>query len=322
VATAFVTGGSGFVGGELIRRLTAGGYEVRALARSEASAAKVAELGADPVRGDLGDRDQIRSGAEGCEFAFHAAAKVDDWGPIEDFERVNVEGTRSTLEGCRAAGVRRFVHVGTEAAILAGQPVVGGDETLPLRPDSPAPYSATKAMAEQVVRDASGEGFDAVVVRPRFVWGRGDTTLLPQLCSAAESGKLAWIGGGRHKTSTTHVENTVAGLIAGAENGAPGEAYFVTDGPDSEFRGFVTRLIETQGVEVPQRNVPRFLARALMGGGEAASRLTRKPPPLTRFAFWVASEECTLDDSKARRDLGYEPVKSIDDGMAELRTAA
>ena len=177
--TAFVTGGSGFVGGALIERLRSEGWDVRALARSERAAARVRELGAEPAMGDLDDRDAMRAGAEGCEVAFHAAAKVEDWGDPADFERLNVRGTQNVIDACREAGVRRLVHVGTEAALMVGQPLINVDESAPLRPDSAALYSSSKAKAEQLVRDAGG--LETVVVRPRFVWGRGDTSLLPTI---------------------------------------------------------------------------------------------------------------------------------------------
>lgn len=169
--SAFVTGGSGFIGGRLIRRLVADGWPVKALARSESSAAKVRAAGAEAVMGDLDDVAAMAGGARGCEYAFHAAAALGEWGRREDFVRGNVTGTENVLAACRDAGVHRFVHVGTEAALLVGQPLVNADETVPLRPDSKAHYSATKAMAEQVVLDANREGFETVVLRPRLVWG-------------------------------------------------------------------------------------------------------------------------------------------------------
>ena len=209
---AFVTGGSGFVGGALIERLRREGWDVRALARSERAAERVRELGAEPVSGDLGDRDSLRAGAEGCELAFHAAAKVEDWGDPADFERLNVQGTQNVIDACREAGVRRLVHVGTEAALMAGQPLVNVDESAPLRPDSPALYSSSKAKAEQIARAANGDRLETVVVRPRFVWGSGDSTLLPQIVEMVRSGRFRWVGGGRHLTATTHILNTVEGL--------------------------------------------------------------------------------------------------------------
>ena len=321
MATVFVTGGSGFIGGRLIERLVAGGDSVRALARSQASADAVAARGAEPVRGDLGDPAALRAAATGCELAFHAAAEVAQWGPRERFVAVNVDGTRNVIDACRAAGVRRLVHVSTEALLLAGQPLVNADETAPLRPDSPSPYSATKAIAEQLVVEANDGALETVVVRPRFVWGVGDTTLLPGIVEGARSRRLRWVGGGHHLTSTTHVDNVVEGLLLGARNGRPGGVYFVTDGEPVEFRAFVSELIRSQGVEPPAKEMPTWLALALARACELAWRLLPLPgePPLTRFVVWALSQECTIDITRAREQLGYRPLRSRDEGLAELR---
>jgi nucleoside-diphosphate-sugar epimerase len=322
--TAFVTGGSGFIGGALVRRLLAEGWGVRALARSDASAEKVRAAGAEPVRGDLDDVDAMRAGAEGCSLAFHAAATLGQWGRPEDFERGNVVGTRNALDACRAAGVERFVHVGTEAALMDGQPLVDVNEDAPLRPDSRALYPATKARAELAVREANRDGFETVVVRPRLVWGVGDTTILPALSDAVRSGSFRWIGGGRHLTSTTHVDNVVEGLMLGATKGAPGGVYFVTDGEPVVFREFVTELLGTQGIEVPDREAPAAIAGPAAGTLEVIWRVLRRPtpPPLTRLAFWLSAHEATIDISRAREELGYEPVRTREEGMAELRATA
>ena len=317
---AFVTGGSGFIGQALIRRLAGRGTTVRALARSDSSARAVEEAGAEAVRGDLDDVDAMRAGAEGCAVMFHSAAALGDWGKREEFERVNVQGTRNALAAARSAGVRRFVHVGTEAALMAGEPLVNVDEDAPLRPDSKALYSSTKAKAEQAVRDANGDGLETVVIRPRFVWGVGDTTLLPAMREMVDKGRWAWIGGGDQLTATTHVDNTVEGLLLGAERGRPGGVYFVTDGDPVVFRDFVSDLMRTQGIEPPTRTVPAPVAGALAGVGEAIWGALRRDsaPPVTRFAYWVSSQECTIDITRAREELGYRPVKSREEGLAEL----
>src|ERR1039458_9464425 len=117
MSIVFVTGGSGFIGERLIARLGADGDTVRALARSDAAARKSRERGGEPVSGELSDVDALRAGAAGCELAFHAAATLGDWGKREEFERGNVEGTSNALRVCAEAGVRPFVHVGTEAAL-------------------------------------------------------------------------------------------------------------------------------------------------------------------------------------------------------------
>jgi nucleoside-diphosphate-sugar epimerase len=324
VSSAFVTGGSGFIGGRLIERLVREGWRVRALARSDSSAAKVAERGAEPVEGDLDGVAGMRAGTEGCEYAFHAAAHLGEWGTREEFEHDNVGGTRNVLEAARAAGVRRFVHVGTEAALLAGDPLVNVNEDAPLRPDSRALYPATKAMAEQAVRDANGDGFETVVVRPRLVWGPGDTTIVPSLTAAIEKKRFSWIGGGHHLTATTHVDNTVEGLVLGATRGRPGGVYFVTDGDPAVFRDFITELLRANGVEPPDRDTPAPVARAAAAASEAVWRTFRLKgsPPVSRLAYWLSAQECTIDISRARSELGYEPVRTREDGLEELRRQA
>src|SRR5439155_780320 len=167
---------------------------------------------------------------------------------------------------------RRFVPVSTEPVLLAGQPLVEADERAPLRFDSPALYPATKARAEEAAVAAAHDGFDVVLVRPRMVWGRGDTTILPVIAELVRAGRFAWIGGGRHLTSTTHVDNVVHGLLLGAEKGMSGGVYFVTDGHPLVFRDFVTRLLATQGLEPPDRGVPYPVATTGAPGRSRTSR--------------------------------------------------
>lgn len=207
---------------------------------------------------------------------------------------------------------------------MAGAPLRGVDESAPLRPDSPVLYSRTKAQAEAiVVRSAEPGVFTTVSIRPRLVWGPGDTTVLPQVADAVRAGRFAWVGGGHHLTDTTHVDNVVEGLLLGARRGRAGRAYFVTDGPPVEFRAFVTALLRTQGLEPPDRTIPQPVAAAAAIGAEAAWRLLRRPgsPPLTRFALWAMSQECTLDTTRARDELGYAPVITREDGLAQLAEA-
>jgi nucleoside-diphosphate-sugar epimerase len=324
VPTAFITGGSGFVGGALIRRLVRDGWTVRALARSAAAEATVREAGAEPARGELNDGGALERGARGADVAFHAAAKLGQSGDWKEFRRVNVGGTRRLIAACRAERVRRLVHVGTEAALMHGRPLVVADERTPLAFDSAAPYSATKAAAEAAVIEANRGGLETVVVRPRFVWGAGDTTLLPVLVRMARAGRLRWIGGGRQLTSTTHVDNAVEGLVLGAQRGRPGNAYFVTDGSPVVFREFVSALLATQGVQAPEGEVPLAVAKALAAAGERLWRLLPLPgdPPLSRFAVWASGLECTLDDTKAREQLRYRPVMTRDHGLTAMQAAA
>ncbi|WP_020673354.1 NAD-dependent epimerase/dehydratase family protein [Amycolatopsis nigrescens] len=318
---ALVTGGSGFVGLRLIRRLVEDGHVVRALARSDAAADKVTEAGAKPVPGDLSDFAILAEAMSGSDVVFHSAARTSRGGGRDAFERDNVTGTRNVVAGARRAGVRRLVHVGTEAALMTGQALVDVDEAAPLRPDSPAPYAASKAKAEQVVLAANGEDLETVVLRPRLVWGTGDSTVLPELVAAVQTGRFAWIGGGRHLTATTHVDNVVLGVLLAAERGRPGEAYFVTDGEPIVFRDFVTELLATQGVTAPGRSMPELPARIATSAGETLWRRLglSGAPPLDYMSLWLSSKECTIDIGKARTELGYQPIRTRAEGFAELR---
>lgn len=319
MGTVFVTGGSGFVGSRLITRLVADGHTVRALARSDAAAGKVQGLGAVPVRADVADVAGLRAAAAGSELAFHAAARTTRGGTRRQFWADNVDGTANVVRAVREAGVRRLVHVGTEAALMNGQPLVNASESAPLRPDSRASYPASKAAAEQVVIEANGS-LETVVLRPRFVWGAGDTTLLPELVNMASSGRFAWINGGRHLTDITHVDNVVEGLMLAADRGRPGQSYFVTDGAPVVFRDFLTDLLATQGVSAPNRSVPYGVAETVAVVGETLWRSLglKGAPPLDYMSVWVSGRECTIDITKARTELGYQPVKTRQQGLAEL----
>jgi nucleoside-diphosphate-sugar epimerase len=312
---AYVTGGSGFLGRRLIAALVDRGVGVVAMARSEEAAASVAAAGAQPARGDLSDRDAMTAAMRGCDTAFHAAAHVEQHGPIGTFMAINVAGTEHALAAARAAGVRRFVHIGTEAVLADGKPIVRADETRPSAYRPAGPYPFTKGLAEVAVLEASGEGLETVVVRPRFIWGKGDSTLLPQVVAAVKRGRFGWIGGGRYLTSTCHVDNVVEGTLLAAERGKPGEIYFLTDGAPVEFRDFMTRLLATQGVDASAaRDVPRWLARVVAGATG-----WMKHPPITRTAIALVGHEVTVDDSKARRELGYQGRTTIEAGLAQMQ---
>ena len=318
--TAFVTGGSGFIGGRLVRRLCADGWTVRALARSGGAARAVQECGAEPVRGDLDEIDSMRAGAEGCSTAFHAAALVTEWASDAAYERANVIGTSHALQASRRAGVSRFVNVSTIGVIQDGRPFSGADESVALALHSRWAYSTTKARAEALVARWSRPGFQTVSIRPEFVWGPGDTTLVPAIADKVRAGQFMWIGGGRHRAATSHVDNVVEALVRAAERGRGGAAYVATDGEPPMFRDFLTRLMATQGVELPDRSIPLPVARAVAATGEWAWRKFRLPgaPVLTRPALWISGLQTTVDDSRARRELGYEPVRTIEEGLAEL----
>jgi nucleoside-diphosphate-sugar epimerase len=318
---AFVTGGSGFVGRRLIATLRGRGVEVRALARSPSAQRAVAELGAEAVAGDL---DAIPAGAlAGCDAVFHLAAITDLSKSRAEFVRVNVDGTRRVLEAARRDGAGRVVHCSTEAVLVGAGPIVRADETRAPLARPPGLYPLTKALAERTVLDAVKAGQDAVIVRPRFVWGKGDTTLLPRLLAAMRAGRWAWLGGGDQLTSTCHVDNACEGLILAAERGEPGAIYFVTDGEPARVKDFITALVATQGVVPQDRRLGFRTAYALATvvdavWGAARAFGVRSEPPLSRTAVLLMGQEVTVDDSRARRELGYQGRVTREAGLDEM----
>jgi hypothetical protein len=317
----FVTGASGFIGGALARELAVT-HRVLAMSRSQASDAAIGRLGAEPVRCDL---DTLEPGAlPACDAVVHCAARVEPWGSREEFWRANVEGTDRVLVAARAAGARRFLHLSTEAVLWRGQHLRDVDETYPYPERTPYLYAETKAEAERRVLAANADGFATIALRPRFVWGPGDTTLVPEIRKMAERGAFVWLDGGRARTSTTHIANLVRGAVLALADGRGGECYFVTDGEVSDFRTFVTRLLAAHGVTLPDRSLPGWLARPAAIAVEGVWRALRisGQPPLVRHAVDLLCCDCVLRDDKARRELGYAPVVSVERGLAELAAAA
>jgi len=316
----FVTGGSGFLGREMIRALIERGHTVRAIARSPKSEAAVKAAGAEAVSGDLDDVESMQKGMDGCDWVIHCAAHTEEWDSDENFWRVNVTGTENAMAAARGARVRRFVLISSEAVLCDGKPIIDADETRPL-PEKPLPgYPFSKGECERRVRAASNADFQTVVVRPRYIWGRNDTAVLSKIIEGIKGGRFKWVGGGRYLTSTTHVANACEGAILAAEKGKPGEVYFVTDGPPVEFRSFLTELLKTQRREAPTGAVPFGVAWAAATVTEGLWRLLGKKsvPPATKISIALMGQQVTVKDDKARRELGYVGRVSREEGLAEL----
>lgn len=315
---AFVTGGSGFVGRNLIAALAKRGDTVRALARSGKSAEAVRSAGAEPVTGELDDVAALRRGMAGCDVVFHSAAIVTDWGDPKEFWRVNVDGTQAVVDAARAAAVPRLVHVSTEAVLLGGPPLHDADETWSY-PEKPAGlYPITKGEAERRVLDADSAALATVVLRPALVWGKGDTSVLPQILEAIRRGRFLWVGDGLFKKATTHVRNVVHAMLLAAEKGQG--VYFASDGTPVVLKPFLTAMIQSAGMQPGTRHVPHAIAFAGAQASEALWRLLGRfdPPPLRTTALHLLGETITIRDAKIRHELGYCEVITPAQGLEAM----
>ena len=250
------------------------------------------------------------------QWLIHAAADTGHGHGTSEQARVNLDGTRNVFETARSAGVRRALIISTESVLLDGRPLVGAGEGHPLPRRPAGSYSRTKAAAERLALSLAGPEFEVVAIRPRFVWGRDDTTALPNLLSAARSGRMAWIDGGRYRTSTGHIANLCEGVARALERGRNGEVYFIADEVPVMFRDFVSQLLATQGVNPPTKNVPRWVLRSLAEVTDIAAKISlgRITGPLSRQEYATMAVEVTVSTAKARKELGYRPVISIEDG--------
>ncbi len=318
-----MTGGSGFLGGRLISALKERGHAVRALARSDQAMKTVGAAGAQPIEGDLARVEALTAGMEGCEWVFHSAARV--FGSRRgDFIEDNLRGTERVLEAARAAGVKRLIHISSQGVVLGNGPLVNVDETRPIPEQGLGPYSHSKGRAEALVLSCNGAGLETVAVRPPMIWGAGDTTSLPKLALAVKERRFRWIGGGHHQVSTCHVDNVVHGTLLAAEKGRGGQAYFLSDGEPLTFRDFMSQQLQAVGVTPPSASTPFWVAKLVAVASEALWHVAfpGELPVLYRERLLVSGVEMTVNDAKARAELGYLPQVTREQGLAALRESA
>jgi nucleoside-diphosphate-sugar epimerase len=319
-----VTGGSGFVGGALIRRLKDEGHDVLALARSDASAGRVRALGAEPLIGDL---EQLPQGnpewlgvLASCDAIVHGAAYMEFWGPDPLYEQRNLHPTVALHAAAVRAGVSRFVLVSAASVSTGTQRVAVVDETT----DNGRPniaYSRVKLATERALLAEPPGRTQLIILRPPLIWGVGMPTL-EQMADAVRAGQFAWIDHGRHTVDFIHVDNLAYAITLSLDRGTAGSAYYVTDGEPRPVREFLTGLLGTQGVALPSRSVPRPIATAVAIVLETAYRAARRPtaPPLTRWLVAFMGRDRSYNITAARRQIGYGPVVSFDEGLAAFRT--
>ena len=267
----------------------------------------------------------VASAASGCDVVFHVAAKPGIWGAYEDYHRANVLGTENVIAACRRHRIPRLVHTSSPSVVFNGRDMEGVDESVPYPAHFEAHYPRTKALAEQAVLRANSPDLSTVALRPHLIWGPGDTHLLPRLVARARTGQLRRIGRAAKRIDTVHVENAArAHLLAAdrlaAESAVGGRVYFISQDEPREIWGMVNALLQAAGAPVVEKAVPVRLALALAAVFEGWHRLTRNPhePKLTRFVVKELSTAHWFNIAAARRDLGYEPTISIDEGLRRL----
>lgn len=320
---ALVTGGGGFLGLAIVRALRVRGDAVRSVSRQEHPALR--ELGAEHVRGDVADAAAVSAAADGCDIVFHVAAKAGLAGPYAGYHRANVVGTENVLAACRAHGIRRLVHTSSPSVVFNGRDMEGVDESVPYPTHFEAHYPHTKALAEQLVLKANSPTLATVALRPHLIWGPGDNHLLPRLVARAKSGQLRRIGSQRNLVDTVFIDNAADAHLLAADAlvpGAPcaGKAYFISNGEPVPLWDMVNWMLGAAGLPPVTRTVPVPVALALAWVFETANRLTgsTKEPRLTKFMAREMSTAHWFNISAAKRDFGYVPCVTTQEGLRRL----
>lgn len=318
-----VTGASGFLGGAIASELLNRGYPVRAFARREMP--DLAERGAEIIRGDLADANTIAEAVRGCQTVFHSGAKTGIWGSRQSYIAANVDGTRHVIAACRCHRVEKLIFTSSPSVVHAGRDIVFGDESLPHSRHFSSHYAATKAAAEEMVLASNGPTLATIALRPHLIWGPGDRHLLPRLVERAKRGWLFFPGNGRARIDSTYIDSAVEAHLLAANRlhvgaACAGKAYFVSQGEPLEIRDLVQRLISAVGERSEAHCIPLTAALVLAAVCETLWRMLDLPsdPPLTRFVARQMATSHFFNLDAVRRDLGYGPIVSLQEGLARL----
>lgn len=318
-----VTGATGFIGKHLVRKLTGQGDNVRCLVRATSNIAPLQKMGVEFATGDITHYESVLDAAQGVDLIYHGAALVEVGAAgRSEYYLLNVEGVRNILKACEAAGVKRLIHISTQSVAFDFSPKHNAGETEPFPRKYRDFYSETKALGETEVLNAAKEGrVSAVAIRPTWVWGPGDTTILPIMAKMARRKQLVLVGGGRAEASTSYVENVCDSLILAAKHEEiSGEVFLVTDDERITAREFICGMADAAGFARPRLSVPYGVAYVSAAVFEKLHALSgsKKPPLMTRYAIALTGRNLTYSCEKAKRMLGYEPAVNVQEGMRRL----
>lgn len=324
---ALITGAGGFLGFEIARELVKRGAAVRGLSRK--SYPELERLGVESVQADVRNAARVREALEGIDTVFHTAAVAGVWGPWTHFYSINTQGTENVIAGCVDQGVEKLVFTSSPSVTFDGGDQNGVDESAPYPDRWLCHYPHSKALAEQAVLGANGQGkLRTCALRPHLVWGPRDPHLVPRLLDRARQGRLVRIGNGTNWIDMVYVDNAALAHVRAADHLGPGspvcgQAYFISQGKPVNCWQWINELLQMAGLPPLNRSISRSTAWRL---GAALEWIYRwlpgdREPPMTRFLAAQLSTSHYFDISRARRDFGYEAPVSTAEGMQRLRAA-
>jgi nucleoside-diphosphate-sugar epimerase len=315
---ALVTGATGFLGGALTHRLKNMNWDVTALGRNNSKLDELETFGVKAEHVDLKDKSGLTETFKDQEIVFHCAAFPSPWGNYEKFYQANVIGTRNVVEACAVNRIKRLVYVSTPSIYFDYKSRINVKET-DLLPEPVSNYAATKLLAEEEVDKAFANGLATITIRPRALFGPGDTVIFPRLIPRLQSGRLPILGDGENIVDLTYIENVVDALLLCAESPSNtlGKKYNISNGEPVKIWKLVKHICDELDLPHPKRKISYSAANAVATALELLYGLipTHPEPPLTRISVSMLANNTTLDISAAKNELGYNPKVSVNEGF-------
>jgi nucleoside-diphosphate-sugar epimerase len=304
---AAVTGANGFIGSAICRRLAAAGADVVGVEVIPEHEEALRAAGVEPRIADVADRAGIAAALEDVELVVHCAAYVREWGAMEDFMRVNVEGTANVLDAAEAAGAERVVHI--SSVVVYGYEDESHQDESAIRRNVGVPYIDTKSAS-----DALAARRGAVIVRPGDVYGPGSVPWLVRPVELMAKRRFAVPNRGDGTMLPAYVDDLADSVLMALRRGSPGRAYTVWDGHGVSFGDYYGMLAEGLGLREPMR-LPKPLLFAGAGAMEGIARLRGSRPAFGRHGVTFLDRRGTASNARARDELGWSPATELPEGI-------
>ena len=319
--TCLITGAGGLVGSSLAEACVKRGYKVKALIRSGSDGSFLEKLGVEVVRGDLQDKTPPIEATQGVDTVFHCAAKVGDWGSVDSYRQVNVEGLRKLLDSLNPAQLYKFVHF-SSLGVYEARHHYQTDESTPPPDQHFDGYTQSKMESEKLaLQYHKDKGYPIVVLRPGFIYGPRDRTVLPRLMEKLKTKEVKYIGSSSYAMNNIFVGNLVQAAFLALDNpNAVGQVFNLTDGEKVSKKRFITTIAKGMNLPTPFfLPVPLWLVRLIASSMEkkALKRGALEAPKITKANIKFLGLNLDFSIEKAKRILGYAPAKTFDEGMAE-----
>ena len=317
-----VTGATGLLGSHIVEKLLPAGETVRVLVRPSSDTRLLDTWNVEKVQADVTEPASLAGAVRGVQTVYHAAAKVGDWGRWERFVAVTIDGTRNMLNAAREAGVQRFLHISSISAY--GHPNGAGlvlDETAPLgvKLHKWSYYSRAKVEAEKLAwQYYDRREIPLTVVKPSWLYGDRDRASMPRLIRAIRNGKAKLIGDGSNRLNLVFAGNEAEGCILAATNEkAVGQSYNLSNDGVITQAEYLNKIAECLGAKPVKQKVPYRVAYHAAFLMELFGHMFGKktPPLVTRYSVWLMGRKCFFSCEKARRELGWTPTVSYNEGI-------